>query len=137
MSCLSQRRHLLPLLTLFVSLLTPIGCGQNSQTPPKEKEVEKEMDGTSTAIALNETEPPVLTKAITTKIRPGLSQEEVLSLLQDAARNTPAAGSLDSAVALGKLNDIRFDLTVSQGNRKLVLAFRNRKLVDKTQEGLE
>ncbi|HEV2969130.1 MAG TPA: hypothetical protein VGY55_04010 [Pirellulales bacterium] len=137
MSRLSHRRHLLPVWTLFVSLLTPTGCGQNNQTPPKEKDVEKELDGTSTAIALGETEPPVLTKAIADRIRPGLSQEEVLSLLQDAARNTRAAGSLDSAVALGKLNDIRFDLTVSQGKRKLVLAFKDRKLVDKTQEGLE
>jgi hypothetical protein len=36
-----------------------------------------------------------------------------------------------------KMNDFRYDLTVLQGKRKIVLAFRNKKLTDKTQEGLE
>jgi len=87
---------------------------------------------------LPESDPPVLSKAVAGRIKPGMSQKEVLSVLQDAARDTPTAKSqIEATVLQGKLNSIRYDLTVIQGKRKLVLAFKDNKLVDKTQEGLE
>ena len=71
-------------------------------------------------------------------MQPGLSQDESLSILQDAVRGTlTAKSSVDAAVTQGKLNDIRYDLTVTQGTRKLVLTFKDRKLADVKQQGME
>ena len=51
---------------------------------------------------------------------------------------TPTAkSSVDAAVTQGKLNDIRYDLTITQGPRKLVLSFKDRKLVEVKQHGME
>jgi hypothetical protein len=107
------------------------GCEQSSPTLPKDV-------GTTTTVGLPEGDPPVLTKAVSDRIKPGMPQQEVLAILQDAARGTPAAKtSVDAAVTQGRLNNIRYDLTLTQGNRKLVLSFRDNKLSDKKQEGLE
>jgi hypothetical protein len=112
------------------SLPTLVGCGQGTPSLPKGA-------GTTAEVMFPESDPPVLSPAVADRIKPGMSWEEVLGILQDAARDTPAAKSnLDPVAALGKLNSLRFDLTVTQGKRKLVLRFRDGKLAEKTQEGL-
>ena len=129
MRCPSKCFRLSLLTMLFASLLTMIGCGKDAL--PKDV-------GTSATVGLPESQLPVLTKAIADRMRPGLSQDEALTILQDAALDTPSAkSSVEAAVVQGKLNSIRFDLTITQGPRKLVLAFKDGKLVDKTQEGME
>ena len=129
MNRLLMRCKLIPLTTLFALFLALVGCGQT--TLPKES-------GTSTTVGLPESDPPVLTKAVADRMQPGLSQDESLSILQDAARGTPTAkSSVDAAVTQGKLNDIRYDLTITQGPRKLVLSFKDHKLVDVKQQGME
>jgi hypothetical protein len=112
-------------------MLLLIGCGQNASTLPSNA-------GTTAKLELPESDPPVLTKAIADRIRPGMSQEEVLALLRDAARDTPSAkSSLETIYTQGKLNNVRYDLTLTQGKRKLVLAFKSDALTDKKQEGFE
>jgi hypothetical protein len=89
-------------------------------------------------VGLPDSDPPVLTKAVADRIKPGMSQEEVLGMLQEAGKHTTTAGSLlDNMVTQGKANPVRYDLTVTQGKRKLVLAFRDAKLLEKKQAGLE
>lgn len=87
---------------------------------------------TSAEVGLPGSDPPVLSKAVAERIKPGMSQEEVLGILREAGRNAPAVGTLlDNMVAQGKVNPILYDLTVTQGKRKLVLAFRDANLVEK------
>jgi hypothetical protein len=126
MACLSRRF----MVFLLVCLLL-VGCQPSPPTSSKEA-------GTTAEIGLPESDPPVLSKAVADRIRPGMSQEEAVGILQDAAKDTPAVKStLENVVTLSKLNNVRLDLTVSQGRRKLALAFRDAKLVEKKQEGLE
>jgi hypothetical protein len=121
----------IPPAALVAWLGVVAGCGRS--TPVSSKDV-----GTTTTVGLPESDPPVLTQAVADRIKPGMSQDEALAILQDAARDTPSAkSSVEAAVTQGKLNNIRYDLTISQGKRKLVLAFRDNKLADKNQEGLE
>jgi hypothetical protein len=129
MSCPSKCCRLSLLRTLVVVLLAMSGCEKNAL--PKDV-------GTSATVGLPEGQPPVLTKTLADRLRPGLSQVEALTILQDAALETPSAkSSVEAAVVQGKLNSIRYDLTITQGLRKLVLVFKDGKLVDKTQEGME
>ncbi len=131
MFCHSCRFRILLLACLAASLPTLVGCQQSSPTLSKEA-------GTTAAIGLPESESPVLSKAVADRIKPGMSQEEVLAILQEAASNTPSAKSLlENAVIQGKLNNFRYDLTITQGKRKLVLVFREARLAEKKQEGLE
>lgn len=131
MSCLSCRIQILLLVWLPVALPTLVGCQPSAPTLSKEA-------GTTAAVELPESDPPVLTKAVAERIKPGMSQEEVLGILQKAGSNTPTAkSSLEVVGTQGKLNTIRYVLTVTQGKRKLVLAFKNAKLAEKKQEGLE
>lgn len=128
MACLSLRLRVFLLASLLATL---VGCQQSPPTVSKET-------GTTAEVGLPESDPPVLFKAVADRIKPGMSQEEALAILQDAGKNTPSArSSLETIVTQGKLNTIRYDLTISQGKRKLVLAFRDGKLVEKKQEGLE
>jgi hypothetical protein len=127
MAC--QLRRTWPLL-LASSLPVLVGCGQDTPSLPKGA-------GTTAEVMFPESDPPVLTRGNADRIQPGMSWEEVIGTLQDAARDTPAAKSqLEPVAALGKLNSLRYDLTVAQGKRKLVLRFRDGKLAEKTQEGL-
>jgi hypothetical protein len=76
----------------------------------------------------------MLTKVVADRIQPAMAQADALAVLQEAS----ASNSLiNAAVNQGKLNNIRYDLTVTQGKRKLVLHFKDNKLVEKSQEGLE
>lgn len=131
MACLSLRFQVLPLMCLPALLPLLVGCQRSPPTWTKET-------GTTAEVGLPDSNPPVLSKTVADRIKLGMSQEEVLSLLQDAGRNTPAAkSSLEAAATQAKLNSIRYDLTVTQGKRKLVLAFREAKLAEKKLEGLE
>ncbi len=107
------------------------GCERTSPAPSKDV-------GTTTTVVLPESDPPVLSKLVADRLKSGMPQEEALVVLQDAARSTPSArSSVEAVVAQGKLNNIRYDLTVTQGKRKLVLAFRDNKLVEMKEEGLK
>lgn len=131
MSCLSYRFRILVLMCLPISLPTLVGCQPSAPTLSKDA-------GTTATLGLPESDPPVLTKAVVERIKPGMSQDEVLGILQDAASNTPTAkSSLEPVITQSKLNTIRYDLTITQGKRKLVLAFNNAKLTEKKQEDLE
>ncbi len=131
MVCRSHRFQILLPMCLFASVSTFVGCQPSPATALKETE-------TTAEVRLPESNPPVLSKAVADRIKPGMSQEEVLGILHEAGKNTPAVGSLlDNMVTQGKANPIRYALTVTQGKRKLVLAFRDAKLVEKDQEGLE
>jgi hypothetical protein len=131
MTALVRLVRFLPLAAMVALLGVIAGCTQRAPAPSKDA-------GTTSQLGLPESDPPVLTRAAADRIKPGMSQDEALAILQDAARNTPSAkSSIDTAVTQGKLNNIRYDLTIRQGKRKLVMNFRDGKLVDKTQEGLE
>ena len=131
MTALVRLIRFISLATLVTLLGIVTGCGPSTPTLPKDV-------GTTTTVDLPESNPPVLTQAVADRIKPGMSQDEVLAILQDAAPDTPSAkSSVEAAVTQGKLNNIRYDLTISQGKRKLVLAFRDNKLAEKTQDGLE
>jgi len=124
-----SRCFLFILLASLVTLL-PLATGCTPAVP-------KDL-GTTTKLDLPDSEPPVLSKAVADRIHVGMSQEEVLSLLQGAALAMPSAkSSMEAIILQGKLNSIRYDLTVAQGKRKLFLAFKDNKLVDKSQEGLQ
>lgn len=125
------RPRFVVLACLLAWLSVVAGCGPSTPTLPQDV-------GTTATVGLPESDPPVLSKAVAQGIKSGMSQDDVLSILQEAARDTPSAkSSVETAVTLCKLNTIRYDLTVTQGERKLVLAFRDNKLMDKAQEGLE
>jgi hypothetical protein len=49
--------------------------------------------GTTAEVMFPESDPPVLTQTVADHIQPGMSWEEVLGILQDAARDTLAAKS--------------------------------------------
>ena len=126
-------RRTWPLLLACLASWLPVlgGCGQGTPSLPKEV-------GTTAEVMFPESDPPVLSRMTADRIKTGMSWEEVLGVLQDAARDTPAAKSqLEPVAAQGKLNSARYDLTVTQGKRKLVLRFRDGNLGEKTQEGLE
>lgn len=131
MAYLSLRLKVLPLVCLSAMLATLVGC---QKSPP----TLSEDAGTTAGVQFPESNPPVLSKAVADRIKPGMSQDEVVGILLDAAKNSPTAKtSIENTVTLVKLNSVRLDLTVSEGKRKLVLAFRNAKLTEKKQEGLE
>jgi hypothetical protein len=89
-------------------------------------------------VDLSESDPPVLSAAVGARVKVGMSQEEVLAVLRDAATGTPSAqSSLEEAVTQGRWYGSRYDMTVTQGKRELVLTFRGGKLVEKKQERLE
>ena len=116
---------------LLVALSVLAGCGRDGPAVSPDA-------GTTAELQLPESNPPVLTRAVADRIRPGMPQEAVLSLLRDAARDTPSArSSLETVSTQGKLNNIRYNLTVSQGKGVLKLAFKDAALVDKEQSGLE
>jgi hypothetical protein len=108
----------------------PIGSGcTKKETAPLSSNV-----GTSATVQLPEIGMPMLTKVVADRIQPAMAQADALAVLQEAS----ASNSLiNAAVNQGKLNNIRYDLTVTQGKRKLVLHFKDNKLVEKSQEGLE
>jgi len=129
----SQCRHLvlILILPLVAPLLLVTGCDRRTPTLLKEA-------GTTAVIGFPDSDPPVLSKALTERIEDGMSQEEVVAILKEAASaSPPAKASFESVIDQSKMNDFRYDLTILQGKRKLTLAFRNKKLTDKTQEGLE
>jgi hypothetical protein len=114
---------------LFVALLIA-GCGRPAAPPPAGV-------GTTASVGLPESEPPVLSAALADRLKPGMAQGEVLQTLADAAKDTPSARStLDAVVKQGGLNNVRYELTVTQGKRTLVLRFRDNKLVEMKQVGL-
>jgi hypothetical protein len=122
-------------LILLISLtgLLPMfsGCSRKAASPPS-------IVGTSATLVLPDSDPPVLSKSLADRIQTNMSQDDVLAILQQAAQNTSTAkSSVDAIATQGRLNDVRFDLTVMQGKRKLVLAFKDRKLAEKSQEGIE
>jgi hypothetical protein len=128
---ISSRRGVLHAAPLLISLSIIVGCGQDTPTLPTNV-------GTTAELRLPESDPPVLTKAVADRIRLGMSQEGVISFLRDAARDTPSArSSVEAMSTQSKLNNIRYDLTLTQGPRKLVLAFKADALVDKKQVGFE
>jgi hypothetical protein len=121
----------LPAAALAVGLFTLTGCSTETPTLPGNV-------GTTSTVELPESTPPVLTKAVADRIRPGMTQEEVLVILRDASRETPSAKtSIEAAHTQSKLNTIRYDLTIVQGKRRLVLAFRTEKLTEMTVDGLD
>jgi len=130
MACLSRYRRLVGTPLLF-SLVAVVGCGRGMPALPS-------YAGTTSYVQFTESNPPFLTEALARRIRPGMPQEEVLVILRDAAQNTPSAkSSIETAYTTGKLNPSRYDLTIAEGKRKLVLAFKAEKLAEMKQEGLD
>ena len=131
MSCLSPYNRPFLLTPLLVSALAIVGCGHRESALPSDV-------GATAEIELPASDPPVLSKALASRFQSGMRQEEILSILRDAGRDTPSAKSLvETAYQHGKLNNIRFDLTVIQGKRKVVLNFKNENLVHKTKAGFD
>jgi hypothetical protein len=131
MAALVRILRFIGVIAMVVLLGTVAGCTRSASTLPKDA-------GTTAEVVLPESNPPVLTLAVAERIKPGMPQDEVLAILQDAARDDPSIKSMvDVTVTQGKLNHFRYDLTISQEKRKLTLAFRNNKLAEKNQEGWE
>lgn len=75
---------------------------------------------------------PVLTDELAVRIVPGMSQDDVLAILQAATRDSAGARSpVEAAITQSRRNSVRYDLTVRQGKRELALSFRDGKLADK------
>lgn len=116
---------------LVVALLVLAGCGKEPAAPTADV-------GTTATLVLPESDPPVLTPAVAGRMKPGIAQDDALDVLREAARDTPSArSSVETVVAQGRMNPIRYDLTVGQGPRKLVLAFKGGKLVEASKAGLD
>ena len=110
------------------------GCAESPTPPP----VVASNPGTTSTVQFPEAASPILTKALADRIQPGMAQDAVISILIDAAKGEPsAAGMIEPIAKQSKLNPIRLDLMLTQGKRKLILAFKSDALVDKKQEGLE
>ena len=134
------RRLVWATATLAIGLSSQVGCGTDTPVPPSDSgaPVPPGKAGTTSTVELPESTPPLLTKAVADRIRQGMTQGEVLGILLDASRDTPTAKPLvELASTQSKLNPIRYDLTIVQAGRRLVLAFRSEKLAEKTLEGLD
>jgi hypothetical protein len=117
-----------PLLTAVLAL---VGCGTDRTASTSDV-------GTTAWIQFPEGNPPLLTRALADRLRPGMAQDEALDILRGAARDTPAAKSMIEATDLqGRLNPNRYDLTVAEGKVRLILAFKAKKLAEKKVEGLD
>ena len=93
---------------------------------------------TTAEVALPPTDPPVVDKALADRFTVGMPQDDAVAVLQSAATSRPVNGSYFQNVAdQARLNGVRYDLTVTQGRRKLVLKFRKEKLVDVQKHGLD
>jgi hypothetical protein len=125
----------LTLLLPLASLLLPLaGCGQSTPAPSSSEAAL----GTATTLELPEGNSPVLTKAVVDAIKPGMSQDKVRGILREGAKDNPAAKTnIDTAAMQGMMNDAKFDVTITQGKRKLTLSFKGNSLVDKSSEGIE
>ena len=125
-----RSRCLHPTAVVF-AILALAGCGKEPAAPTADM-------GTTATLVLPESDPPVLTPAVAEWMKPGIAQEDALAVLRDATRDTPSArSSVETVVTQGKMNPIRYDLTVGQGPRKLVLAFKGGKLVEASKAGFD
>jgi hypothetical protein len=116
---------------LVVALLVFVGCGKEPAAPTADM-------GTTATLVLPESGAPVLTPTVAGRMKPGIAQDEALAILQEAARDTPSArSSVEAVVTQGRMNPIRYDLTVGQGPRKLVLRFKGGKLVEASKAGFD
>lgn len=117
---------------LSLMALSALFSGCDSPTPQLSRDV-----GTTLTVELPENEAPVLSNSHAERIKLGMLQDEVVAILQEAAKNTPSQSMIDLLATQGKLNTVRFDVTVIQGKRKLVIAFKDGRLTDLKQEGME
>jgi hypothetical protein len=86
--------------------------------------------GADVTVKWPETNPPVLSKLLFDRIKVGMSLEEVLATVRETLGKSFLTDQPPS-------NPVRYDLTITQGKRRILLNFRNNKLVDKWHEGLE
>jgi len=103
-----------------------VGCGNDQSSPSPIARVE-----------LANTKPPIVTKAVADQITVGMNQQDAMALLVKAAGTMSPKYFLEAIAGQSSLNKPRFELTLSQDNRKLVLKFKDEKLVEKSSEGLD
>ena len=116
---------------LAIAILSFQGCGAEP-TP-----ISVDM-GTTAMVQLPNTEPPILNKELADRVRVGMSQRDVLTILRDAGRVLPSVKSeLDLAYEQSMLNPVRYTVSLLQGKRKLMLDFRSEKLEKKTTLGFD
>jgi len=104
------------------------GSGQNAQKDFQAR----------TVVGLPPTNPPTLDKSVADRFTIGMPQDQALAALKEATQHAPQTGSyFDNVIEQGRLSGAHYDVTITQQNRKLVLKFKDKKLVDVQKEGLE
>ena len=92
---------------------------------------------TRSTLDISEKEPVVLTKALAEKMKPDMSFEQVLEVLKNATQDQPSVKHrVDGLFPKEKITK-RYELTLKQGQRKLLLIFVENKLREKNPEYLE
>ena len=119
------------LALLSVSLSTVAGCsGTTSSTTVTATTTRSTLD-------ISEGEPIVLTKALAEKLKPEMSLEQVLEVLQTATKDQPKVKHrVDGLFPKGPTTK-RYELNLKQGQHKLFLIFIENKLREKNPEYLE
>jgi hypothetical protein len=78
----------------------------------------------------------LLTKSLADRFSQGMNMEDAMALLADAARGTPSESVIATAATQAKLNTLRYDLTIMQGEGFLALHFKDSKVDSVQSAGL-
>jgi len=125
-----------PLLWAFLfTIILAVGCDQKRENSGPN--AQKDFRAT-TVVGLPETNPPAIDKSVADRLTIGMDQDQALATLKEATQHAPQTGSsFDNIIEQGRLSGAHYDVTIAQGNRKLVLKFKDKKLVDVQKQGLE
>lgn len=123
------------LCTFILTISLSVGCDQKRAT--NSQNAQKDFRAT-TVVGLPETNPPAIDKSVADRFTIGMDQDQALATLKEATQHAPQTGSsFDNIIEQGRLSGAHYDVTIAQGNRKLVLKFKDKKLVDVQKEGLD
>lgn len=125
-----------PLLWAFLfTIICAVGCDQKREN--SSQNAQKDFKAT-TVVGLPETNPPTLDKSVADRLTIGMDQDQALATLKEATQHAPQTGSsFDNIIEQGQVSGAHYDVTITQGKRKLVLKFKDKKLVDMQKGGLE
>jgi len=130
-----NRIHGVLMWALLFTIISGVACDQKRAT--SSQNAQKDFRAT-TVVGLPETNPPAIDKSVADRLTIGMDQDQALATLKEATQHAPQTGSsFDNIIEQGRLSGAHYDVTIAQGNRKLVLKFKDKKLVDVQKEGLE
>src|SRR6185437_13498362 len=113
------------LCTFILTISLSVGCDQKRAT--SNQNAQKDFRAT-TVVGLPETNPPAIDKSVADRLTIGMDQDQALATLKEATQHAPQTGSsFDNIIEQGRLSGAHYDVTITQGNRKLVLKFKDKK----------